>query len=163
MARSTRWERTAYQGDTAFLDDFTKLATLEPGETLTRIRMHVQMVVMDDDNKVADGPTVWGVAVEAGQNDEPDITVFGEPNDPAWVWWEGIGWADLGTWTSPEDGSARFATGGPTGSGLRDIEAMRKAGEQGATVWWLGSTNTLTGSPWFANVSASTLVLEVAA
>ncbi len=157
MARVTQWRRAQAPGVSALHDAQTTLCTLDPGETISRVRLHFEVSSLNANEYVWAGvPVLWGVFLitrPAG----PALDLFTDATNEGWMWWEGISFR-----TQPAQGlaGAKYVDQGPDGGGYRDIRAQRKADPtHGSFVVF-----RITGSPlvpaqtFFTQVTSSCLV-----
>lgn len=140
MARPTVWRRLQVPGLTALHTQSNIIASLAPGETLTRTRLHMDVYSASANLYVwAAIPILWGVCVVSKSPGTP-LDLFADPNNAEWVWWEGL---SLRNQVAEGVGTAKYIDAGPPGSGDRDIRAQRKADPvHGSYV-----IHVLTGSP----------------
>jgi hypothetical protein len=124
MARPTDWRRFQAPGATPFHDQQATLCALAPGETLTRVRLHLDVTSGNANEYVWSSiPILWGVClVDQPAGTAPDL--FTDASSEQWMWWEGI---SLRNQPAQGTGSAKFIDQGPDGGGDRDIKAQRKA------------------------------------
>lgn len=157
MARVTEWRRFQAPGASALHSSAVSLASLAPGETLTRCRLHIDVNSLNTNEYVwASVPIVWGlmlVTQVTGVIPDP----FAGLNNQEWLWWEGI---SLRNQPAQGVGAAKYVDSGPDGGGYRDVKAMRKADPvHGSFLYFC-----IAGSPlvptltFFTAVTSSTLV-----
>jgi hypothetical protein len=158
MARVTDWRRAQAPGASALHDQSTTLAVLDPGETITRIRLFFELTSLNANEYVFSGiPIIWGIYLQT-RPAGPTLDPFTDASDEGWLWWEGVG---LRNQPAQGTGSAKYIDQGPNDSGQRDIKAMRKADPvHGSFVIWRCAVSPVVPTQAvFAQVVSSCLVI----
>lgn len=158
MARVTDWRRANAPGASALHDQSTTLCTLDPGETITRIRLFFELTSLNANLYAFSGiPIIWGIYLQT-RPAGPTLNPFTDESDEGWLWWEGVG---LRNQPAQGAGASKYVDQGPNDSGQRDIKAMRKADPvHGSFVIWRCTVSPVVPTQAvFAQVVSSCLVI----
>lgn len=163
MARTVRIERFIWMPGTGGNEGFAVMATIAPGETVTRVVLQVNFSYLTNVLlEAADGGGLWGVML-LGDTESPTSIDLETGLDLDWMWWEGVSSRPYWVLRDSVNGNVDMSLF-PADAGYREIKAQRKAKEGFDTseLYFMHKNINPNNIPWTPWITASVFILEVA-